>query len=618
MVIRPENIRILFLLCIGNILTFKGISQGNISAQSGHQHQEIHDTITYINYLNQELEDQITDTLLNGNFYQIDPKEYSWPYISQLGYSGSPGAEAHFFLPQNAGWNLGFRAFDFYRKNFDNLLFIKNGLPITKVTYRQTPQVNQSMFDGYFARKFQDLSFTIDHSRHNFTSNYVNQQSYNTIFHTGLIYDHKNWNGYILFASEVFQQSINGGITTDSLFGEPRYNNRISIPTQFSTGQTRDDIKKGRAGLKLKAISFDKYRISLGGGFDLEQRKITMNAPSPIDSNYYQAYQVAESGINSFINKNSTFPHAIIEIADSTKSIFSLESKTGINFNKIEYNLFDRKWQEIVQQASLAFNTAFFSLGSHLDLRVFDDNIYFTLDGEISGRWKGLEVKGFANFSRTAAPWVYRRLNISGETLWNNNPQSTFSQVLGGEINYSTQSIKTSVKVEQIFQTNLHYFDSEGLPNRLDQLAILIEPCIDLKLSVLHIQNRLSLQYINEEKNILGLPNLMGDHAIFIEDKWFKNRMHLNLGVKVLWKTSHRASYYLPYTQAFIPAGSNIELGKEYRIDPFFVFRVKSFKFYVRGENMNLIWNDGPLYDVHNYPLMDPTVRLGIEWVFRD
>ena len=216
---------------------------------------EINDTIQYADYLQGEMQDRITDTTLSGNFHTTGYIEDFWPYQMTLGYSGSPVYNPSYYLPPDAGWNLGYHAFDPYRKDFQDMVFIKDGQPITKVTYVQTPQVNQSIFNGYFARKFEDLSFALDHNRFNFTGDYLNQRSFNTIFHTGLTLDKPRWYGYFLFSSEVFQQNNNGGITTDSLFFGPQqdiYENRAGYPIRFRNGMSRDGMRPVHPGEVLR------------------------------------------------------------------------------------------------------------------------------------------------------------------------------------------------------------------------------------------------------------------------------------------------------------------------------------------------------------------------------
>src|SRR5680860_1451451 len=369
-------------------------SQGEFENTTQNEYTEIHDTIQYVNYLQREMHDIITDTTLQGNFHTTGIIEDQWPHLMTLGYSGSPVYGPHYYIPGNAGWDLGFHAFDPYRKDFDDLLFIRDGLPITKVTYIQTSQVNQSIFDGYCARKLNDLSFAIDHNRYNYTGDYLNQKSFNTIFHTGLTMEKEKWFAYILFASEVFQQNNNGGITTDSLYFGPQqniYDNRSAYPIQFENGISRDDSKSGRAGFMLKALRFRNYGVDVGVRIDARQRQLSVTTESPKgESDYYPGYQLpGTSGLNSYIKNTSVLPGAVLEFSDSTRSVFTLRSLTGVHLNQLEFIDKERDWQEFVQQGTLRFQSSYIGLTGNLDLRIFNDNLYFDFSGEVATRWRG-------------------------------------------------------------------------------------------------------------------------------------------------------------------------------------------------------------------------------------
>src|SRR5690606_21362644 len=248
----------------------------------------------------------------------------------------------------------------------------------------QTPQVNQSIFNGYFARKLNDLSFALDHNRYNYTGDYLNQRSYNTIFHTGLTLDKEKWYAYLLFSSEVFQQNNNGGITTDSLYFGPQqdvYENRAGYPIRFQNGLSRDDSKSIRAGWMLKALRFQSYEVNAGFQIDARQRQISMTSEgTQSEIPFFPAYQVpGVNGLNTYIKNTGVLPFVVLEFSDSTRSALALRSRTGIHLNKLSYIDQTRNWQEFVQQGDLRWNTSFLDLTGKLDLRIYDNNVYFDL-----------------------------------------------------------------------------------------------------------------------------------------------------------------------------------------------------------------------------------------------
>ncbi len=583
--------------------------------------QEENDTIQYTDYLQRSKVDIITDTTLQGNFHTTGVIEDHWPGLMTLGYSGSPVYGPEYYIPRDAGWDLGYHAFDPYRKNPEDLLFIREGQPITKVTYIQTPQVNQSIFNGYFARKLNDLSFALDHNRYNFTGEYLNQRSYNTIFHTGLTLDKEKWYSYALFSSEVFQQNNNGGITTDSLYFGPQqevYENRAGYPIRFRNGVSRDDSKFLRAGWMLKALRFQSYEVNAGIQIDALQRQISMTSEGTMsDPPFFPSYQPEGiNGLNTYLKNTSVLPAAVLEFSDSTRSSITLRSITGIHLNKLDYIDRTRNWQEFVQQGNIQFKTSFLDLAGHLDLRIYNDKVYFDLSGVLTTNWRGFVVSANAALKRTPSPWLYRYQNFSGTAFWDQDPPSMFTQILGGAIAYDSDFLEASVRLSQVFQNNLSFLNQTGLPDTAsNQTWVALYPKFNLHLGIFHLENEVTLFASGNVRP--SYPTLSGRHSLYIEDKWFKDRMHLNLGLTVYWKNSHDAYYYLPYVQSFMPSGH--ALPAEYRVTPFFAFRVRTFKFFVRMENSNLFWQkEAILFDTYHYPLRDPSIRMGIEWIFRN
>ena len=368
----------------------------------------------------------------------------------------------------------------------------------------------------------------------------------------------------------------------------------------------------------LKALRFRNYGVDLGVQIDALQRQLSVTSEEPEEeTDYFPAYQIfGDNGLNSYMKNSSVLPGVVLEFSDSTKSVFTLRSLTGIHLNQLDYIDLSRNWQEFVQQGTLGFQSTYFDLGSHLDLRIFNNNVYFDLSGNIATRWRGFSVSGNAAIKRTAAPWLYRYQSFSGDSFWNNEPPSLFTQILRGTIQYDSDNMEASVELTQLFQNNISYLNENGLPDTIsNQTSVSLTPNLNLHLGIFHLENKIAL--FSSENVLPFYPTLSGRHAVFIEDKWFKDRMHINLGLSLYWKNNHSAYYYLPYVQSFIPSGHS--LGAEYRVNPFFAFRVRTFKFFVRMENVNLLWQkDNILFDVYNYPLMDSSLRLGIEWIFRD
>src|SRR5690625_5377860 len=195
----------------------------------------------------------------------------------------------------------------------------------------------------------------------------------------------------------------------------------------------------------------------------MEQRMISMNSEQPDSSSYYPFYEFRrQDGFNTFMKHQSFFPGVVLEFSDSTHSAFQLRSTTGINISSLEDISHQRKWQEFVQKGDLDFRSPYINAAAHLDLRIFNQNIYFDLKGNLSTEWKGFGVNGYAGLQRSAAPLVFYRQSFSGESLWDQSPPAAFHQILGGSLQYNRSRLEIKATLEQIFQQNVSFFNKEG------------------------------------------------------------------------------------------------------------------------------------------------------------
>src|SRR5690606_24603585 len=112
--------------------TITAWAQGQLQNTQQPGYTEVIDTIQYVDYIQRTMEDVVTATTLRGSCHTAWAIGAHWPYLMTLGCSGSPVYNPFYHIPPDAGWNPGCHAFDPYRKEFGDTLFIKDGLPIPK------------------------------------------------------------------------------------------------------------------------------------------------------------------------------------------------------------------------------------------------------------------------------------------------------------------------------------------------------------------------------------------------------------------------------------------------------------------------------------------------------
>jgi hypothetical protein len=119
----------------------------------------------------------------------------------------------------------------------------------------------------------------------------------------------------------------------------------------------------------------------------------------------------------------------------------------------------------------------------------------------------------------------------------------------------------------------------------------------------------------------LNTPLVYTRHRLAFEGNFFKN-LNLSTGLEVRYHTPYKADNYSPVLGQFFYQDS-ITINNVPEISAFMHFRIRTFKGYIRAENLNsLRYNGGGLNFTRNnlaapgYPYPGLVIRFGIYWSF--
>ena len=117
----------------------------------------------------------------------------------------------------------------------------------------------------------------------------------------------------------------------------------------------------------------------------------------------------------------------------------------------------------------------------------------------------------------------------------------------------------------------------------------------------------------------VNVPFLLTRNRIAFEGNFYTN-LFLSTGIEIRYYTNFKVDNYSPFTGQFFNQ-SSFTTSNLPDINVFFNFRIKSFKCFVRVENLNTINISTGSFDKYNfnaqqYPGTGLTTRLGIWWNF--
>ena len=239
----------------------------------------------------------------------------------------------------------------------------------------------------------------------------------------------------------------------------------------------------------------------------------------------------------------------------------------------------------------------------------------FRLSGELF-----LNFKKIGNLRLEAVNQLYspslmaHRFYISEKEIWKNNFAKTLETSLSGT--YSLPVLHFSVTGQYHLLNNLVYFGTDGLPQQSGAFSILqLMVRKDFHVGPMHLENWAGLQQTTS--GVLPLPQFYSKHSLYFEKKIFKKVMLTKIGFDARLATGYTPPGYQPLTGQFYLQNEQT-LGFTPLLDAFLSFRVKTFRFFFKVENLLTFPTNTYYYQTAGYPLpfgfSNGGMRFGINW----
>lgn len=239
----------------------------------------------------------------------------------------------------------------------------------------------------------------------------------------------------------------------------------------------------------------------------------------------------------------------------------------------------------------------------------------FRLSGELF-----LNLKKIGSLKVEAVNQLYspslvpQRFFLTQQEIWKNNFGKTLETSVSGT--YSLTQFRLSVGGSYHLLNNFVYFDSLGLPRQSGTFSIVqLTAQKDFKIGPLHLDNSAYLQQTTSD--VLPLPQLYSKHSLYLEGKIFKKVMLTKIGVDARLTSPYKAPGYQPLIGQFHLQREQ-ELPFTTLLDAFLSFKVKTFRFFFKVENLLAEPLRVYYYQTANYPmpfsLQNGGMRMGISW----
>jgi hypothetical protein len=592
---------------------------GNIWAQNGWQNM------------------RITDTTLNN--FQIYTTHYN------LGNTGLPYVPVLFSADlQPMGFFYGQ---DYVSNNFyadSSVRYFNTRAPYTQFYYVSDPQIHQ-FFQFTHAQNFgKNLDVSLGFKRIRSEGNYLNQSTNMNQLTLDAYYHTKRYQLFanILYDVDKFQQ--NGGLANDTDLASQYFTDRSAAPVNLNYASTEMFEQsfhvqqyyylgyKNNDSLKNNPLFYISHSMRIAGHSNVftdnnsadtnltKRPYYELFAPITYDSLRYNEFSNDlsvgsgkgwnnimkwEAGVKDqwihFRNFIGINPQDADGILTLTTQKYTDEVFTNVISHARIYNAFD--------SGKVLFDAS----GQYI--------FYGSQQGDVQGVIQaGIKldtsrfIKLSATYSNQAPPFIYQ-LYEGNNIDWYNQFANTITSNL--MFTYYDRKWKLGITLQATKITNMVYFDSGNAQAAQYHPSVMVY-CAgiskDFKLYKFHWATSEKLQYVADSVP-LRLPRIVTENSIFFESYVFHHALLLRLGADFFYNTAYYGYAYMPVTDQYYIENST-KLGNYLYIDPFVSFRIKTFRMFVKFENVTEGLVPYNYYYALHYPMPDRTIRFGISWDF--
>jgi hypothetical protein len=558
---------------------------------------------------------------------------------------GNPGLPLVPVVFNSAPSPLGF----FYGKDYltdyfysdSSIRYYNTRAPYLNFFYVSDPQIHQYLDLVLTQNITKKLNAAITFKRIRSEGAFLNQGSNDNQLTVNINYQGKR---YLLLADciyNIFKVDQNGGVQADTDFANPDYiGQRQTVPVYLSTART---TMQGTS-LHLRQFYFFGYKSGDTG---------------KLNPAFYISHTLKVAGHSNLYNDQTIsqdsagfYPHFYHDSAASYDSLRYTEVDNDISIGSGK--AWDKvmrweagatyQWIHFRDYSAWAGNNAtpvFNNTDTIITNLMLHARVYNTFaNGKLLADVSGSEIVAGTQAGDVQAnatlgykldslrvvtlhgSYSYQTPALIYDLYYGNNLDwyNRFNKITttSASINYADAKWHLMLGGEATQITNYTYFDAvatpQQFPGAINVLKAFIEK--DFNVGKWHVSFKEIYQNVPDYEPI-RLPQFVSENSLYYENWLFHHAMLLRIGVNVYYNTAFYVYAYMPVTDQYY-IQNNTQLGGYAYLDPFLSFRIKTFRFFIKMENItsNLI-QTGTFYGYAlNYPMPDRVLRFGINWDF--
>jgi Putative porin len=597
------------------------------------------------------------DSLLDNNFQQYDLSRRRRLDYFNLGSLTSAAYPSVYQPILRSGLDIGLHQFDIYQLKNSDIRFYHQTKPFTDVYYSGNEQTN-AQIEAKYGRNFANgLNLSIDYKRvTNFgitdnavpviqrTVNDTNQEwlyqglprGRTVAFGVGFWLHKEKYDGYLTFTSNLVSQFDKGGITGDSVFRKTTPT--LTLTPRLSGAFTRHEkyeiyylhyLKLNRndsLGTKRAyLVSHDiKYKSAFYHTGDPFGAKSSEPKPEQSDSIFYGSFITDPRGIRFLLKEkqiensfNISTTRARIS-KDSTKTASGQSDwiEVGIthSFHTVDDEVIQRNFNNIILRGRFNFtpnDNLKVETGAQFNILGYNVGDY-RLNGEAFFNLENIGSLKLKAISQLYEPtWLQSNLTLTQKPFWTNDFSKTLETHLSGTLAIPRIGLEGTVAYTLL--NNYIYFDKNAKAQQANAPLSILQLIVNqnITLAKFHLDNTVAIQKPTE--TFLRLPTFYTKNSLYWEGKIFKKVMLTRIGADVRYNSTWSAPSYMPLTGQFFTQ-ENGDVRAYPSLDVFLSFKVSSFRFFAKMENVIGSFGTDVYSQLYGYPVPDRSFRFGIRW----
>ncbi|MFD0965078.1 putative porin [Pseudofulvibacter geojedonensis] len=567
---------------------------------------------------------------LRKDYFELLPFSNTGQVFNELAYN--------FTESQHTFSRFGSRAKHVAYDEVRDVKYYEVATPLTELLFKTTMEQGQ-LADGFFTiNTTPRFNFSLAYQGLRSLGKYRHIKANSGKLRATANYRTKNDRYFIRahMLAQTFENEENGGIVDGQVVdfenGNSEFRDRSRFDVNFEDASNKLSAKRFYLNhyydVFKKQDSTSNYALSVGHVANLEDKKYQFNQTTAnayfgdaFTSNISDEVRLERfytEGYLSFFRKDIGAITAKIGFTDYNygyNSIVNLNNNIFIP-NRIKNDFlsygftYKNKLKRIMLQANFNSNITKDHQGSYLDGKI-GYNIY-----------KDVNLEGEVVVKATLPDFNYRlyQSDYKNYNWYNENLETIKSKAIIGKL--SSEKYKATIQASYTTIQNHTYFGIDAVTNSvkpfqsansINYLKVFVNK--EFNLGRFGLDNRLQYQSVNQDSDILNVPELIARSTLYYTNTFFRKNLYLQTGLIGSYFTKYKMNAYDPLLGEFYTQTAK-EYGGFPRLDFFVNAKVRNARIYFKIEHFNSGLTGNNFYSAPNYPYKDRIIRFGLIWDF--